>query len=151
MNSNEVMEKVEKRQKNISTNEDLSDYGYVKRGHRKDGVQKWMIKGEQNNWSKEIWCKGGRYYNHHLEYNRTGLRGERNRVRDKHAALYRLFKQIIAPESQIHHEWIPGTADYRGVALVEKDKHLHGIIDPIVILDGKITLLTEAEVRGGVK
>ena len=147
MELKEVMEKVAYNQKTISTNEDLSDYGYIRQGHN-SGVQIWMLKEHHDKQNAEIWCKGGRYYNHHLEYNRTGLRGERQKVRKNHAALYRLFKQIIAPESQIHHEWIPGTADYRGVALVEKDKHLHGIIDPIVILEGKITLLTEAEIRG---
>ena len=43
---------------------------------------------------------------------------------------------------------IPGTADYRGAALVEPIQHQYGIIDPIVILEGEITLLTEAEIRG---
>lgn len=90
--------------------------------------------------------KGGKYYEHTLEYNKTGIRGERNKLRRKHRGQYIPFKQIIAPESQIHHEWIPGTAEYTGVALVEKDQHMHGFVDVIKILDGKITLFTEREI-----
>ena len=92
-------------------------------------------------------CKGGKGYEHMLEYQRTGLRGERSKVRSKHRWKWLPYKQIIAPESQIHHEWIPETANYRGVALVEKDQHMHGIIDVIHILEGEITLLTEVEIR----
>ena len=90
--------------------------------------------------------KGGKYYEKNLEYQHTGLRGERNNVRKKHGHKYRPFKQIIAPNSQIHHEWVPETAKYRGVALVEKDQHMHGFVDVIKILEGKITLLTEKEI-----
>ena len=95
----------------------------------------------------EICRKGGEYYEKNLEYNRTGLRGERNSIRQKHAKLYHPYKRIIAPESQLHHEWIPDTANYRGMALVEADQHMQGYIDVIQILEGKITLLTEEEVR----
>ena len=91
--------------------------------------------------------KGGKFYEHQLEYNRTGLQGERNRIRGKHNRKYYSFKQIIAPGSEIQHEWLPGTANYRGVALVEKDQHRHGIIKVIQILEGKITLFTEKEIR----
>lgn len=87
--------------------------------------------------------KEGRRYEHYLKYNSTGLRGKRNNIRRKHRQRWGLFKQIIAPNSQIHHEWIPETADYRGVALVETDPHLYGFIDVIQILEGEITLLTE--------
>lgn len=97
--------------------------------------------------------KGGKYYEKNLEYKRTGLQGERNRIRRKHAKQYHPFKQIIAPESQIHHEWIPDTANFRGVALVEKDQHIHGYVDVIKIIEGEITLLTEKEIgeQGGRK
>lgn len=91
--------------------------------------------------------KGGKYYKKHLKHEHIGLRGERNKIRTKHANRYRPFKQIIAPNSQIHHEWIPNTAEYAGVALVEKDQHMHGYVDVIKILDGKITLFTEKEIR----
>ena len=91
--------------------------------------------------------KGGKYYERHLKYEITGLQGERNKIRKRHADHYRPYKQIIAPESQIHHEWIPETANFRGVALVEKESHQYGIIDVIQILEGGITLLTEAEIR----
>lgn len=95
--------------------------------------------------------KGGKYYDKTLEDNRTGLRGQRNHVRERHRRQYRPFKNIIAPDSQLHHEWVPETAEYRGVALVEADQHMHGIVDVIEILDGKITLLTEEEVKVGGK
>jgi uncharacterized protein YaaR (DUF327 family) len=91
--------------------------------------------------------KGGKRYDKKLEELRTGLQGERNRIRTKHAREYRPYKNIIAPDSQIHHEWIPKTDEYKGVALVEKDAHMHGFIDVIQILDGKITLLTEEEIK----
>lgn len=93
--------------------------------------------------------KGGKYYEKHLIDSQTGLRGDRNRIRKKHAHQYKPYKDIIAPESQLHHEWIPKTAEYRGVALVEADAHMHGFVDVIEILDGKITLLTEEEVKRG--
>lgn len=99
--------------------------------------------------NNEIGRKGGKYYDHTLDYNRTGLRGARKRIRTMHQNQYRPYKQIIAPDSQLHHEWIPETSDYRGVALVEADAHMHGFVDVIEILDGKITLLTEDEVRKG--
>jgi hypothetical protein len=82
-----------------------------------------------------------------LKDNRTGLQGARNKIRLKHRNQYRPYKQIIAPDSQIHHEWIPKTAEYRGLALVEANAHQYGIVDVIQILDGKITLLTEEQVR----
>ena len=94
----------------------------------------------------EISRKGGKYYNKQLEYMRTGIPGERHRIRSKHAKEWKLYKAIISPESQIHHEWIPKTSKYRGVALVEAEPHMYGIIDVIQILDGKITLLTEEEI-----
>jgi uncharacterized protein YifE (UPF0438 family) len=91
--------------------------------------------------------KGGKYYDKMLENNRTGIPGEKNKIRSKHQIQYRPYKMIIAPDSQLHHEWVPRTSDYRGVALVEKDAHMHGFVDVIEILNGKITLLTEEEVR----
>lgn len=91
--------------------------------------------------------KGGRFYEKHLKYQHTGLQGERNAIRRKHAKNWQSYKKIIAPDSQIYHEWIPGTADFRGVALVESDRHRYGFIDVIKILDGKITVFTEKEIR----
>jgi hypothetical protein len=95
--------------------------------------------------------KGGKYYKHKLEHDQTGLRGDRNRIRVKHANQYRPYKYIIAPDSQLHHEWVPDTSEYRGVALVEAYQHMHGFVDVIEILEGKIALLTEEEVRKGKK
>ena len=90
--------------------------------------------------------KGGKYYNWNREYQRTGLQGERNKIRDKHKRQHRAIKQAT-PNSVLHHEWIPGTANYRGVALVEKEAHENGIIKVILILEGQITLFTEKEIR----
>jgi hypothetical protein len=101
---------------------------------------------EQEN-SRKHTRKGGKYYLEHLKYKATGIQGERNRIRGLHADKWRRYKKIIAPGSQIHHEWISGTDHYRGVALVETHAHQHGIIDVIQILDGEITILTEAELK----
>ena len=92
--------------------------------------------------------KGGKYYEKHKQSHKEGLTGEKCRVMGKHQRLWTPFKKIIAPESQLHHQWLPGTANYTGLALVEADQHMHGYIDVIQILEGKITLLTEAEIRG---
>lgn len=92
--------------------------------------------------------KGGKYYAHAQVYESTGLRAERRRIRGGHARKWRQFKNLIAPESQVHHEWIPDTSNYNGVALVEKNQHMHGYIDVIKVLEGKITLLSEKEIRG---
>lgn len=94
--------------------------------------------------------KGGEYYERALEYQRTGLRRERNKIRRKHGDMWRLYKRIIAPGSVLHHQWQPDSAEYDGVALVEEDKHQHGIIDVIQILEGEITLFTEEFLRRGV-
>lgn len=93
--------------------------------------------------------KDGEDYEKAIVYQMNGLPHEKRLIRLVHAQRWRQFKQIIAPESQLHHEWIPETADYRGLALVEKDRHMHGFINVIQILEGEITLLTEAEIREG--
>ena len=93
--------------------------------------------------------KDGKYYEQTREYDRTTLRHARNLIRGKHQFHYRPFKKIIAPDSQLHHEWLLGTADFTGVALVEKNQHQHGYIDIIQVLEGEITLLSEIEIAGG--
>ena len=91
--------------------------------------------------------KGGKYYDHKLEYNRTGLQHLRQLVRGLHNRIYAKYKHIIAPLSQIHHEWVPGTAKYAAVALVEAKPHQYGLIKPLIVLEGKITLMTEKEIK----
>ena len=78
----------------------------------------------------------------------NGLPHAKGLIRWKHGKYYAPYKKIIDTENltQLHHEWIPGTADYRGTALVEADSHMHGFIDVIQILEGEITLLTEAAI-----
>lgn len=97
--------------------------------------------------NRESSRKGGKYYEWRIKYNTTGIQHERKKVRGRHGNHYRPYKQIIAPDSQLHHEWVVNTANYRGVALVEKEPHRYGIINPIIILEGEITLLTEKEIR----
>lgn len=101
---------------------------------------------EQNANHLRNYLKGGKHYEAMRHYNSTGLRGRRARIRCRHASRFCKFKKIIAPESQIHHEWISGTSNYTGVALVEKDQHTHGFIDVIQILEGEITLFTETAI-----
>jgi len=93
--------------------------------------------------------KGGKHYGTKLNYQLTGLSGEKHKVRRKHGALYRPFKKIIAPLSQLHHQWRFGSAGYDCVALVEKNQHMHGVIDVIEVLEGEITLFTEKAIREG--
>lgn len=100
-------------------------------------------------YGREISRKGGKYYDKQCKYKSTGIPHERKLIRAKDGQRYRLYKQIIAPESALHHEWIPNSADFRGVALVETDQHQHGYIDVIQILEGKITLFSEEEMRRG--
>jgi hypothetical protein len=112
-------------------------------------AKKWRKKHPENQKAveHEKGRKGGKYYKHMLEYNRTGLQGARRRIRSKHAKQYRPLKEIIAPDSEIHHEWKLDSSEYTGVALVESNPHRYGIIDVIRILDGKITLLTEKDIK----
>ena len=102
------------------------------------------VKVNNQEWGR----KGGKRYEEHLEYEHTGLQGERNKVRNKHWYQYRAIKEST-PNSVFHHEWIPGTAKYRGVALVDKEMHRRGIIKVIKLLEGQITLFTEKEIKKG--
>ena len=102
--------------------------------------------------SREQHCKGGKYYEKKRLYEMNGIPHARELIRKKHQREWSPCKRIVAPDSQIHHQWVPNTADYTGIALVEKDQHMYGFIDVIQILEGEITLLTEEEVRmGGAK
>lgn len=95
--------------------------------------------------NRECNRKGGKYYEKALAYQNTGLLRERRSVRARGRHHFGKLKRFFAQESQIHHQWIPGTAEYTGMALVEKNQHMHGIIDVICVLDGEITLLTEEQ------
>ena len=96
---------------------------------------------------REVSRKGGKYYEKKKIYKQTGISGERERVRMRDSYQWRPYKRIIAPQSQLHHQWCPQSASYTGLALVEADQHTHGFINVIEILDGKITLLTEREIQ----
>jgi len=101
----------------------------------------------------ELNRRGGRFYEAKRAYMMRGIPHEKNLFRSMHYRKYDEYKKIIDPEglTQLHHSWLnDGTAGYSGVALVEKDQHMHGYIDVIRILEGVITLLTEEEVKKGV-
>ena len=91
--------------------------------------------------------KGGRYYGKSRIYQVAGLQGVRNKIRGFHNRRWSKYKKIVAPGSQLHHQWQAGSPRYTGVALVEADQHRYGIIDVIRILEGKITLFTEQAIR----
>jgi hypothetical protein len=127
---------------------------YIKKLQRnRVAVAKWekknpeYVQRQSQKSSREQRRKDGKYYRKNREYQQTGTPWEKNKIRAKHGALWRRYKYIIAPESVLHHEWIVSTAKYRGVALVEKNQHQHGIINVIKVLDGEIRLLTEKEIR----
>ena len=108
-------------------------------------------------WTKKLTCegvnrKGGKYYLKIKTYYQKEIPKAKHVVRSFHQRLYQPFKNIIDPNglTHIHHEWVAKTANYRGVALVEKDQHSHGYIDVIEILEGKITLMTEKDIREGI-
>ena len=122
------------------------------RRHGKEAYAKHLI--QNKNWKtinteskkehkREQTRKSGRYYKRYLKYKQSGIQGGKNKIRHKHWRIWNRYKHIIAPESQLHHQWILGTADYIGLALVEADAHMHGYINVIQILEGEITLLTE--------
>ena len=96
---------------------------------------------------REISRKGRKHYDKKQIYKQTGIPGEREHIRMRHGYYWRPYKRIVAPDSQIHHEWVSGTSNYTGIALVEADQHMHGFVDVIEILDGEITLFTEKEIR----
>lgn len=80
-------------------------------------------------WKKEFIKKFGE-----IEYQK-----ELMRHRDQKRFRYiRKFWQGL--ETDIHHCWIDGTADYTFSCLLERCKHLYEIIDPLIILDGDIYL-----------
>ena len=110
-----------------------------------EAYQKWLeqVKAAVRKYKQ----KRSKGYRKAITYQMNGLPHTKRLIRLIHAQRWRKFKCIIAPQSQIHHEWIPETANYRGVALVETDQYMHGFIDVIRILEGEITLLTEAEIR----
>lgn len=112
---------------------------------RLEQQQQWRLENPEKvkGWDYARSRKGGKRYLKRLKDEHTGLRGERNKIRANHSHKWLQYKKIIAPDSQIHHEWIFGTAKYRGVALVEKDQHQHGIIEVIQIVEGKITIFVE--------
>ena len=98
----------------------------------------------------EVNRKGGKYHETVLRYRSSGVPLLKCKIRSLHNSIYRKYKRIIDPLglTQIHHEYLnDGTANFRGVALVEVVQHQHGIIDVIQILEGQITLFTDKEIR----
>lgn len=77
--------------------------------------------------------KGGKLHLNHLIYNRTGLQGLLKRVRNKYQKRWQKYKHIIAPSSQLNYLWIPGSDEYKCIALVEKDQSQYPFNDVIHI------------------
>ena len=59
---------------------------------------------------------------------------ERQKIRHAH-----YIKWGGGIDLDIHHGWIGDTADYQGVALVERDAHRRGIINIVIPIEGGIT------------
>ena len=137
----------------MNKEEFIERYGEEKYEEHIEATMQWqrdnpeLTRTNSKKGNEKRYRKDGEFYEKGLYYQTNGLPHEKRLIRLTHAQRWRSFKQIIAPESQIHHEWIPGTANYRGVAIVEKDQHMHGYIDVIQILEGEITMLTEAEIK----
>ena len=127
----------------------LKDEGkrHIQGGSNSSGSGRLRMLKKVEIWDRARCRKGGEYYGKRLEYERTGLRSKRNKIRANHAHMWQQFKNIIAPDLQLHHRWNVGSANYTGLALVEKDQHMRGFIDVIQILDGEITLFTEKKIR----
>jgi hypothetical protein len=94
---------------------DPEKYRGYERAWQKRNPEKIIEKG------RKVSRKGGKYYEKKQKYKQTGIPGERERVRMRHGYYWRPYKRIIAPDSVLHHQWRPGTAEYDGIALVEKD------------------------------
>ena len=62
--------------------------------------------GKIKTYDRETSHKGGKYYEKHKLAHKEGLPGEKERVRGKHQRMWTPFKRIIAPESQLHHQWV---------------------------------------------
>jgi hypothetical protein len=75
----------------------------------------WRERNPETNIEKgrKVSRKGGAYYEKKQKYKQTGLSGEREHVRMRHGYYWRPYKNIIAPGSQLHHQWVPGTAKYQ--------------------------------------
>lgn len=127
----------------------IKRYGERRYNEKKANHQKWAKENPDKikEATEERDRKGGRYYNQGCLRRKSGIQGERNKIRRMHRGRWGQFKKFIAPLSQLHHQWRPGSAGYDGVALVEKDQHMHGFVDVILILEGIITLFTEKELR----
>jgi hypothetical protein len=89
----------------------------------------------QKEYNKRRNRKGGESYDTYKKYNVTGIRGKRTRVRAIDGKNWRPFKKIIAPETEVHHLWKDGSAEFFGLAIVDISiTRIHE--DAEVMLDG---------------
>lgn len=102
--------------------------------------------------------KNREYIREHREqitsYQLNGLQGARNKIRrhDYYNKHYQWLKRNLGRDIHIHHEWIPETDKYLFSALVDASEHLHGLINPIIILeDNRIELFREFMVHTKLK
>lgn len=85
---------------------------------------------EQQEFLRDMWKKREGHYS------RSGLPqnivAARNTIRHVHRSKWGV------EGLDVHHDWVGDTAEYTGVALVEREEHQRGIINVVAILDGEI-------------
>lgn len=123
----------------------VKDISRYRKGDRDEAAKAAMkVWNDINNpeTNPEIHRKGGKYYEKKLKYERTGLRGARNRVRDFHCSVIAKYRRFLGSGNcEIHHDWIPDTARYNYIALVEKDDHYNeNFSNPVIFFDSGNTV-----------
>jgi hypothetical protein len=84
--------------------------------------------------------------------NQNKVARKRGNIRNIHGRFkpYKWLKnglKLQGFDPQIHHEWIPRTTEYTGIALVEAKDHMRNIIKPLIILEGEIVWTNETDER----
>lgn len=88
--------------------------------------------------------KGGKGYLKMRAYSQQPVPNARHRVRARHETKYRGIKLLLESffeglKLQLRHQWLSGTAEYTGLALVDTERHQRGIISVVYPLEGVIT------------
>jgi exonuclease VII large subunit len=67
-----------------------------------------------------------------LDSQSSGNEGLRNSIRAKYGKLWRKYKRFVASETRLHYKWVSTTANYKCIALVEKDQSQYLFEDVIL-------------------
>ena len=108
---------------------------------QKENNREWQQSKKGKDWQKVF---NKEYY--HTGYYQTGVQGEKVKIRqcDWRNPQYQWLKRNLG-DVHIHHEWVPGNAEYVFSALVDASEHMHDIINPIIFLeDNRIKLLQDS-------